>query len=127
MTPTLLASWSAGAVILTLAALALPVAIGLALARAVRRRQRVDERDRTRRLGARMRAHLRDRIPARALVDAAAGASETEFWGALESRPSRLTRAERRRLGRLFERGPHVAAERRALIVESPLDRKSVV
>lgn len=118
------ATWSAGAAILGILALALPVALGLALMRAVRRRQRGDERDRTRRLGARMRAHLRGRLPALALAGLGGSASEAEFWGALESPLPRLTRAERRRLGRLFERGRHVAAERKALLVDSPLRRE---
>ena len=124
MSLSLPATWSAGTTLLALAALVLPVALGLSLMRAVRRRQRGDERDRTRRLGARMRAHLRGRGSAPALAEAAASATEVEFWGALESRLPRLTRGERRRLGRLFERGRHLTSERRALLVESPLRRE---
>ena len=107
-----------------IACLILPVGLGLAIARAVRRRGRIDERDRVRRLATLMRGHVRGRVPVIALTQAVRAASESEFWAALEARLPRLTRAERRRLGRQLERGRHVAAERRALLGESPLRRE---
>src|SRR5207245_555620 len=63
-------------------------------------------------------------LSAMVVMGAANTASESEFWGAFEAHSRRLTRAERRRLGRLLERGPHLAAERRALLAESPLRRE---
>jgi HEAT repeat protein len=102
----------------------LPVALGLILARAVRRGVRRDEHRRIRRLAAIARAYARARAPAIALAEAASGATETEFWAAFEAHLTRLGRAERRRLGVRLERNRHVAAERRSLLAESPLRRE---
>ena len=109
---------------LCLAAAALPVALGLAIARAVHRWQRGDERSRSRRLAQLMRRHVRGGRGAVALVQTVNASPANDFWTALEFRMTRLTRAERRRLGRLFERSHPVTAERRALLVESPLRRE---
>lgn len=109
---------------LAAAALALPVLLAFAIVRAVRRNQRGDDRERTRRLAQRLRGYLRRGVPAHVAARAVDRASESEFWIALESRTPKLTRSERRRLGRLLERGRHAATERRALLVESPLRRE---
>ena len=106
------------------AALILPVVLGFAVARTVRRNLRADERRRVRRLAAMMRAHVRGRLSAFLLAKTADEATETEFWGALEGHLSRLSRGERRVLGMRLERCRHVAAERRALLGESPLRRE---
>jgi len=119
MTPRLLALLAFGSLLF-----ALPLALSFALARAVRRSVRGDERRRVRRLAAMARAHVRGRLSALTLVAATDRASETEFWGAFEAHARRLTRGERRRLGRRLERSHHLVAERRALFAESPLRRE---
>ena len=119
-----LSSWSPTLIGLSLVTALLPVALGLALLRALRRRQRGDERTRTRRLALLMRRHVRRGTGSRHLVEAVSESTAAEFWTALEAGVPRLTRAERRRLGGLFERTDPVAAERRALLFESPLRRE---
>ncbi len=119
-----LPSFSPALIALSLVTALLPVALGLGLMRALRRRQRGDERTRTRRLALLMRRHVRRGTPGRVLAEAVSAATPAEFWSALEAGVPRLTRAERRRLGGLFERTDPVAAERHALLFESPLRRE---
>ena len=102
----------------------IPVAFGFLIARFAARRTRDDDRHRSRRLAAAMRAHLKGALSAQVLQRLVKRADEATFWDALETHLVRLNAKSRRRLGATLVRSHHLAVERRVLLADSPRRRE---
>jgi len=111
------------ATLATAAVIAAVIALGFLTARLVERRAARGARRECHELESLLREHLASARGGVALRRAARSAGAETLWAALESFAFERA-SERRRLGGLLERNPHVAAERRALRDDSPWRRE---
>jgi HEAT repeat protein len=96
----------------------------LSVARALARRRRRHDREEGRSLLRLMRGTLHDEPWTHRMTRAAARADAGTFWASIERLALSRDRAGLRRLATLFERNPHVLAERRRLYDDSPWRRE---
>jgi len=100
------------------------IATAFALVRVTRRRVRRSDRRRWRLLALQISGFLDGRVTARELRRAAQSADAPTFWTALEAISLPLRHREWKSLSAALERNRHDAAERRALINDSPWRRE---